>query len=110
MTRSGRALGWGRVIPGVSGESVSVCLVVWLGVLVCLCWSERCGLDRLRRFVCSCRRVLWFVVVVAWSAGWCGVVVVVVAVAWLCVRVRAAGGLSAVRVCADLGVGCRALG
>lgn len=34
---------------------------------------------------------------------------VVVAAVWLCVRVWAAGGLSAVHVCAGLGVGCRAL-
>ena len=36
------------------------------------------------------------------------VVLMLVAV-WLCVRVRAADGLSAVGVCAGLGVGCRAL-
>ena len=36
-------------------------------------------------------------------------VVLVVAVVWLCVLVWAADGLSAVRACADLGVGCRAL-
>lgn len=37
-------------------------------------------------------------------------VVLVVAVVWLCVRVRSAGGLSAVGVCGvGLGVGCRAL-
>lgn len=35
--------------------------------------------------------------------------VVMVAAVWLCVRVWAAGGLSAVRACVDLGVGCRAL-
>lgn len=35
--------------------------------------------------------------------------VVMVAAVWLCVRVRAADGLSAVGVCAGLGVGCRAL-
>lgn len=35
--------------------------------------------------------------------------VVVVAAVWLCVRVRAADGLSVVGVCAGLGVGCRAL-
>lgn len=32
-----------------------------------------------------------------------------VAVVWLCVRVRAADGLSVVGVCVGLGVGCRAL-
>lgn len=35
--------------------------------------------------------------------------VVMVAAVRLCVRVRAADGLSAVGVCAGLGVGCRAL-
>lgn len=64
---------------------------------------------------CSCPPVL----VLRGLGGWCwwwwswwlaGVLVVlVVAAVWLCVRVRAADGLSAVCACAGLGVGCRAL-